>query len=89
MYVTHQPPGLATAAIYLAAREIAVKLPEDDWWEVFDTDREELGFLVVAMLSMEGFAKEEMRKWGGRKVPMTVAELVEELERRRLLDDRV
>lgn len=55
LYLTHQPSSLATAAIYLAAKEVEVKLPGEDWWEVFDTDREELGFLVVAMLSMAGF----------------------------------
>ncbi|KAH0158513.1 cyclin, partial [Aureobasidium melanogenum] len=55
LYLTHQPPSLATAAIYLAAKEIGVKLPGEEWWEVFDVDREELGFLVVALISMEGF----------------------------------
>jgi hypothetical protein len=69
VYLTHQPSSLATAAIYLAAREVDIKLPSEEWWEVFDTDREELGFLVVAMISMEGFVKEEADKWSGRKVP--------------------
>jgi hypothetical protein len=69
LYLTHQPSSLATAAIYLAAKEVCVKLPAEDWWEVFDTDREELGFLVVAMISMEGFVRGEAEKWVGRKVP--------------------
>ncbi|KAJ9649636.1 hypothetical protein H2201_001780 [Coniosporium apollinis] len=86
VYLTHQPYDLATAAIYLAAREVGVKLPDEEWWEVFDTDREELGFLVVAMRSMEGFAAEEKRKWGKRKVPLTVEEVEGELERRSLLN---
>ncbi|PNS20768.1 Cyclin-L2 [Sphaceloma murrayae] len=59
IYLTHQPCALAAAAIYLAARETQVNLPEDSWWEVFDVDREELGFLVVAMTSMVGFAEHE------------------------------
>lgn len=88
IYLTHQPYALATAAIYLAAREVGVKLPDEEWWEVFDTDREELGFLVVAMRSMEGFAGEEKRKWGKRKVPLTVEEIEGELERRSLLNGR-
>ncbi|KAB2576517.1 Cyclin-L2 [Lasiodiplodia theobromae] len=86
-YLTHQPPQLATAAVYLAARDVGVKLPGEPWWEVFDTDREELGFLVVAMISMPGFASEEKAKWGRRKVPLTLEDLDAELERRRMLED--
>lgn len=69
VYLTHQPSSLATAAIYLAAKEIGIKLPAEEWWEVFDTDREELGFLVVAMISMEGFVREETQKWAGCEIP--------------------
>lgn len=86
VYLTHQPHALAVSAIYLAAREAEVKLPGVEWWEVFDVDREELGFLVVALRSIEGFAVEEKRKWGRRKVPLTVAELQEEIERVRMLE---
>ncbi|KAI9719660.1 MAG: hypothetical protein M1812_003431 [Candelaria pacifica] len=86
LYLTHQPAALATASIYLAARELAVKLPSEEWWQVFDTDREELGFLVVGMKSMEGFASDEAEKWGKRNVPMTVDEVDSELESRKILD---
>lgn len=65
LYLTHPPHVLATAAIYLAAREVECKLPEEEWWLVFDTDREELGFVVVALLSLEGWVSAEMEKWGG------------------------
>ena len=82
LYVTHQPNSLAVAAIYLAARETGTKLVDTEWWEVFDVDREELGFLVVAMRSIEGFAKSEDDKWQGRPVPLTVAEVEDELKRR-------
>ncbi|CBY00112.1 hypothetical protein IAQ61_002691 [Plenodomus lingam] len=82
LYLTHQPPALATAAIYLAAREIGVKMPECEWWEVFDADREQLGFLCVGMLSLEGFAQQEKSKWGGKKVPMTVRGVEAEVKRR-------
>lgn len=82
LYLTHQPPALATAAIYLAARQEGVKLPEVEWWEVFDTDREELGFLVVAMLSMDGFAAQEAAAWSGKRIPTTVKELEAALEER-------
>jgi hypothetical protein len=80
LYLTHQPPALATAAIYLAAKEVGVKLPGNEWWEVFDTDREELGFLVVAMISTEGFLKEERARWANRRVPLTLDEVELELQ---------
>ena len=86
LYLTHQPSALATASIYLAAREVDVKLAEVEWWEVFDVDREELGFLVVAMTSLEGFAAEEKRMWAKRRVPMTVNELRAEIERQHVLE---
>jgi cyclin L len=78
VYLTHQPAELACAAIYLAAREVGVKLPEEEWWEVFDTDRETLGFLVVAMRSMEGFVSAEKEKWIGSIGPVT-KEVVERM----------
>ncbi|PKY06238.1 hypothetical protein P168DRAFT_302614 [Aspergillus campestris IBT 28561] len=87
LYVTHQPNALAVAAIYLAAREVGVKLVDVEWWEVFDVDREDLGFLVVAMRSIEGFARAEKEKWSGRALPMTVDELEAEVERRRMMEE--
>ncbi|KAF2660453.1 hypothetical protein K491DRAFT_589155 [Lophiostoma macrostomum CBS 122681] len=87
LYLTHQPPCLATAAIYLAAKEIGVKLPDVEWWEVFDTDREDLGFVVVGLLSVETFAAEEQKKWLGRRVPLTVGGLEAELGMRRNLSE--
>lgn len=53
------------AAIYVAAREEGVKLPDVEWWEVFDVEREELGFLVVGMGSLEGVVRREFERWGG------------------------
>ncbi|KAF4624617.1 hypothetical protein G7Y89_g13553 [Cudoniella acicularis] len=66
LYLTHQPASLATAAIYLAARDKGMKLPDVEWWEVFDCEREELGFLVVAMGSLEGIVNREHQRWGDR-----------------------
>ncbi|RMZ71654.1 cyclin domain-containing [Pyrenophora seminiperda CCB06] len=86
LYLTHQPPVLATASIYLAARETGIKMPECEWWEVFDTDREVLGFLCVGMLSLEGFAAGEKRKWEDRKIPMTVEDVEREMKRRNEVD---
>ena len=57
LYLTHQPNSLAAGAIYLAARELGVKLVGQNWWEVFDVDREDLGFLVLSFGSMAKFAK--------------------------------
>ena len=82
LYLTHQPSTIATAAIYLAAREVNAKLPETEWWEVFDVDREELGFVVVALRSVEGFAENEKRIWGQRGAPLTVEGLRYKLEYR-------
>lgn len=86
LYLTHQPSALATAAIYLAARETYVKLPEVEWWEIFDVDREELGFLVVALRSIEGFALAEKQKWSGRSVPLIPEDIKAEVERRETLE---
>jgi cyclin L len=81
LYLTHQPCALATAAIYLAAREEGVRLPEVEWWEVFDVEREELGFLVVGMGSLEGVVRREVGRWG-EGVGMISREMVrEELKR--------
>ena len=63
LYLTHQPNALAVGAIYLAARELGIKLVEQNWWEVFDVDREDLGFLVMAFGSMGNYAEAEMEKW--------------------------
>jgi hypothetical protein len=83
LYLTFQPSALATAAIYLASRESGVRLPEVEWWEVFDVDREELGFLVVAMCSMPGFVEAEKNTWSTQGPPLTIADLEKELARRR------
>lgn len=62
-------------------------MPDVEWWEVFDVDREELGFLVVALTSVEGFAEREREFWGDRKVPLTVGEVRGEVERRKMLEE--
>lgn len=60
LYVTHQPHELAVAALYSAARDIGASLPDASgpWWEVFDVDRETLGFLAVALRSVASWAAE-------------------------------
>lgn len=101
LYLTHQPSSLATAAIYLAAREIGVKMPDVEWWEVFDCEREELGFLVVGMGSLAGLVEREAERWGGRGMisRLVVRDEVkflnggekedEEMEMGRLMDEKV
>jgi len=83
LYLTHQPHELATAGIYLAARETGIKMPECEWWEVFDTDREVLGFLCVGLLSLEGWVRSERERWEGGKVPMSVEGVEAEVKRMR------
>lgn len=82
LYLTHQPPALAVAAIYLTARELGVKLPGNEWWEVFDVDREDLGFLVVGLVSCEGWTQQEKVKWSNGKCPLTIEEVVAEMKKR-------
>lgn len=89
---TSQPNALAVAAIYNAARDVGAKMPECEWWEVFDVDREELGFLVVGMRSVEGWGRKiradgedaVIRAWGGKG--MLTRRMVEDELRRRGLD---
>lgn len=87
LYVTHQPNALAVAAIYLAAREEGVKLVDSEWWEVFDVDREELGFLVVGMQSTEGFMRAETKRWNNKAIPLVVDEVDAEIERSRMMEE--
>lgn len=82
LYLTHQPAALAVASIYLAARETGVRLPRCEWWEVFDVDREELGFLVVGLKSCEGWIVGEKEKWSEANCPVTIKELEAELKKR-------
>jgi hypothetical protein len=100
LYLTHQPNALATAAIYLAARDVGAKLPGVEWWEVFDTDREELGFLALGMKSLEAWVRQEMELWGGKTVVTRTdvkqelgkrrdGELDEEAEMMRMMDEKI
>lgn len=73
--ITHQPHQIAAAAIYLAAKYEGFKLPRVNWWEVFDVDREELGFLVAAMNSFRDWAVQEQGKWKFQAVPLTIDDI--------------
>ncbi|KAJ5512563.1 hypothetical protein N7463_002115 [Penicillium fimorum] len=64
-----------------------VKLVDGEWWEVFDVDREELGFLVVGMKSTEGFMRAEVNQWKNKAIPMAVDEVDAEIERRRMMEE--
>lgn len=93
LYLTHQPNALAVAAIYLAAREEGVKLPSLEWWEVFDVEREELGFLVVAFLSLRGWCAEMGKEAIGAMRKVDIAKLAggevdEEAEMAMMLDEK-
>ncbi|KAJ5983513.1 hypothetical protein N7481_005612 [Penicillium waksmanii] len=83
------PNALAVAAIYLASREQDCKLVDGEWWEVFDVDREELGFLVVGMKSTEGFMRAETEKWKGpgKPIPLVVEEVDAEIERSQMMQE--
>lgn len=63
LYLTCQPNVLAVGAVYLAAREVGVKLVEGvAWWECFDVGREELGFVIVGMGGVGKWGEEVMAK---------------------------
>jgi len=88
LYLTHQPNALAVAAIYSASRDaqIGAKAPDCAWWEVFDVDREELGFLVVGMRSLEGLVhklQQDIRELGNSGV-ITRRDVETEMKRRGL-----
>ena len=78
LYLTHQPHALATAAIYNAARDLGANMPECEWWEVFDVDREELGFLVVGMRSLEGWFRQRKHEVPALWTGMMTRRLVEQ-----------
>ncbi|KAL8688539.1 MAG: hypothetical protein Q9218_005577 [Villophora microphyllina] len=88
LYVTNQPTALAVAAIYLASREVGVKLADNEWWEVFDVEREDLGFLVVAMRSCEAWIRAEKERWLDRPCPLDIDRLEVELKRRSQYTER-
>jgi len=81
LYLTHQPPALAVAAIYLAARDVGVKLSREEWWTVFDVEREELGFLVVGLGSCQEWIRGEKERSAGLS-PATIEGLEMEIKRR-------
>lgn len=78
LYLTHQPSTLAVAAIYNAARDAGARMPDCAWWEVFDVDREELGFLVVGMRSVDGWARKMRGDVPGWRGGMLTREMIEE-----------
>ncbi|KAK6335804.1 hypothetical protein TWF730_003181 [Orbilia blumenaviensis] len=96
VYLTHHPHELAVAGIYLAARDHGVKLPER-WWEVWDVERETLGFLVVVMrggtylgnsklwIIEEGGFEEGIDGGTGEVVPVGAESVLREMERLRAL----
>lgn len=43
-------------------------MPEGEWWKVFDTDREDLGSMVLVLKSLEGWVREEYQRWAGKGV---------------------
>ncbi|RKF79264.1 Cyclin-L1 [Golovinomyces cichoracearum] len=91
LYLTHQPCQLATAAIFIAAREVGAVLPACAWWEVFDCDREDLGFLAVALQSLKSLVAREVCRWGEDQGMISRSDVQTEMAKLGLslpLDDR-
>jgi uncharacterized short protein YbdD (DUF466 family) len=58
-------------------------MPECEWWEVFDVDREELGFLVVGMRSVENYLRKIKEDMPDLSVGMPTRKSIDiELQRR-------
>ena len=61
---------------------MGVRLPRCEWWEVFDVEREELGFLVVGMGSCARWVEGERERWVSGGPPLGLEELEREIEGR-------
>lgn len=85
VYLTHQPNQIAVAAIYLAARDQEESLPEA-WWDVFDVDREELGFLVAVMKGVVEFANEQVKICRKKGIPWDGEAIEQDLKRRKSIN---
>ena len=59
--VQFRPKVLACAAIYLAARVLGIRLPEDPpWWELFDCEKEQILTVAGGVLALYQLPK---AKW--------------------------
>lgn len=61
-----------------------MKLPEGQWWEVFDVEREELGFLVVGIRSLESWVRGKQLGVGREGRFLERRDIMEELGKRGL-----
>ncbi|KAJ1968698.1 hypothetical protein IWQ62_001086 [Dispira parvispora] len=53
VYVCYQPPTIASAAIFLAARQCQCKLPtQPPWWTVFDANLDDMIYISGHILSL-------------------------------------
>lgn len=68
----HNPPTLASTAIFLTTRDLQIKLPQG-WMEVFDVDIQDV---VHASAHLKIFYYDEARRVG-KRVPVTSTELEE------------
>ncbi|KAL1920926.1 uncharacterized protein VTP21DRAFT_11561 [Calcarisporiella thermophila] len=69
IYVCYQPPTIASAVIWLAARELGVKLPTNPpWWEVFDTTLEDMQVIAIRL-------KRLYLRLPQRNLPLSVEEM--------------
>lgn len=78
LYLTHQPGELATAAIFLAARDVGAKMPPEPWWELFDVDREQLGFLACSFNSVDSLMRRQREEFKFLSDGMVTRKKVEE-----------
>lgn len=63
--------------------DVGVKMLECVWWEVFDVDCEELGFLVVVFRSLEGWMRKRREEMLWMIEGMVICVVVKEELRKR------
>lgn len=79
IYVAYHPPAIACAAIWLACRDLQIKLPTKpgaQWWELFEAD-------IMDIQDIAGHIQSQYYlKYDPSAVPLTADELADQLHRR-------
>ncbi|CAO3664426.1 unnamed protein product [Umbelopsis ramanniana] len=79
IYAAYHPPTIACAAIWLACRDLQIKLPTKpgaQWWELFEAD-------IMDIRDIAGHIQSQYYlKYDPSAVPLTADELADQLHRR-------
>jgi hypothetical protein len=75
--VAYHPPSIACASIWLACRDLQIKLPTKpsvQWWELFEADIEDIEDIAAHIKS------QYYLKYDRRTVPLETSELQNSLQ---------